>query len=127
MTLPRRVSLIVARVGWILASGPAALLGAVLLHALHVRVYLERWPVVYKDCPETLALQLHEYALIVPAFYVSLFGVPLSVSSGAVFASIGLLRWRAFLGQLSLIIAGIVGIVLLVKFDATGYVEWFLD
>jgi hypothetical protein len=41
----------VVRLGWVLASGPAALLAILLLHALHVRTYLGRWPVVYRDQP----------------------------------------------------------------------------
>lgn len=55
-----------AKVGWFVASGPAALLGALMLHALGVRLYLARWPIVYKDNPETLLLHAIEYGGVVP-------------------------------------------------------------
>ena len=117
----------VARLGWVFASGPAALLAVVLLHALHVRTYLGRWPVVYRDNPETLLLRIHEEGFLVPALYGSLFGVPLWLLSGALLAAAGLLRWRVFRDQLGLMLAGIVGVILLVTLDPTGYVQWFLD
>jgi hypothetical protein len=116
-----------ATLGWVLASGPAAFLAILLLHALHVRAYLGRWPVVYRDDPQTLLLQIHEYGLLVPALWGSLFGVPLWLLSGAILAATGLLRWRVFRGQLWLILAGIAAVMLLAKLDPTGYVEWFLD
>jgi hypothetical protein len=113
--------------GWILASGPTALLAILLLHALHVRAYLGRWPVVYRDDPQTLLLQIHEHGLLMPVLWGSLFGVPLWLLSGAVLAATGLLRWRVFRGQVWLILAGIAGVILLATLDPTGYVEWFLD
>ena len=62
-----------ARLGWIVSSGPAMLLGALVLHALSVRLHLARWPIVYQDSPETISLQAIEYGLIVPLLYGSLF------------------------------------------------------
>lgn len=117
----------VARLGWILASGPAALLSVALLHAVHLRSYLGRWPVVYRDNPETLLLRIHEYGFLMPAFYGSLFGVPTWLLTGAMLVGTGLLEWRVFRNQIGLILAGIVGVILLVTLDPSGYVEWFLD
>lgn len=116
-----------ARLGWVFASGPAALLAVVLLHALHVRFHLGRWPVVYRDNPETLLLRLHEECFLVPALYASLFGVPFWLPTGVILAAAGVLRWRVFRDQVGLILAGIAGVILLVTLDPTGYVEWFLD
>lgn len=117
----------VARLGWVMASGPAVLLAVALLHALHLRVYLGRWPIVYTDHPETLLLRIHEQGLLLPALYGSLFGGPLWLLSGALLAGTGLLSWRVFRDQLGFMLAGIVGVMLFVILDPTGYVEWFLD
>ena len=62
-----------------------------------------------------------------PLLYGSLFGVPLWLLAGLFLGAAGHLRWRLLIGQLVLIAAGVVGIILLVRFDPTGYVEWFLD
>ena len=90
----------VVRLGWVLASGPAALLAVLLLHALHVRAYLGRWPVVYRDNSDTLLLRIHEYGLLVPAVWGSLFGVPLWLLGGTILAAAGLLRWQVAAGRL---------------------------
>jgi hypothetical protein len=118
---------VVTRLGWLLASGPALFLGLVLLHALHVRLFLGRWPIVYRDTPQSLLLWVHEYGLIMPTFYLSLFGVPFWAVVGAVFVALGLAQGRSFVYQLGLMVTGIGGLALLVALDPTGYVEWFLD
>ncbi len=58
--------------------------------------------------------------LLVPALWGSLFGVPLWLLGGTILAAAGLLRWRVFRWQVGLILAGIVGVILLEKFDPTG-------
>jgi len=117
-----------ARLGWILAGGPAALLAVALLHALHLRIYLGRWPVVYRDNnPETLLLRIHECGFLVPALYGSFFGVPVWLLIGAILVATRLLEWRVFRKQIGLMLAGIVGVILFVALDPSGYVEWFLD
>lgn len=115
------------RLGWILAGGPVAFLAFVLLHALHVRLYLGRWPVVYQDNPESLLLHIHEYGLLMPTFYLSLYGVPTWLVLGATLGGLGLVRGRIFHEQLAFMLAGILGVALLLALDPTGYVEWFLD
>ena len=54
--------------GWMLAALPAAFTAFLLLHALHVRLSLGRWPVVYRDNPSTPLLRFHEYGLLFPSF-----------------------------------------------------------
>ena len=47
--------------------------------------------------------------------------------SGAILVVAGLLQWRVWGHQLGLMLAGMIGVILFVWFDPTGYVEWFLD
>jgi hypothetical protein len=117
----------VARLGWFMSASPVAFLAVVLLHAMHVRIYLGRWPVVYRDNPESLFLHIHEYGFLVPALYGALCGVPLWMLSGAILVVAGLLQWRVWGHQLGLMLAGMIGVILFLWFDPTGYVEWFLD
>ena len=123
----RAAKAFVAKLGWFLASAPALFLGIVLLHALHVRLYLGRWPVVYRDTPKTALLSVHEYGLMMPIFYLSLFGVPFWLVIGTALVAAGMMQGRIFRKQLALIVAGIGAVALLVALDPTGYVEWFLD
>src|SRR5512143_1714165 len=75
---------VVGAIGWVLAGGPASLLLFLLLHAMHARFYLGRWPVVYQDDPQSWLLTVHEYGLIAPAFYLCLFGIPVWMVGWAV-------------------------------------------
>ena len=118
---------IVAKVGWLCASGPALLLGSTLAHAAHLRLLLGRWPVVYRDTPDTALLNFHFYGLFMPALYLSLIGVPLWLVTGAIRGGLGLVRGRMFQLQFLLMAGGIIGVTVFALFDPTGYVEWLLD
>jgi hypothetical protein len=114
-------------VGWILAAAPGAFTTFLILHAAHVRLYLGRWPVVYRDNPSTLLLRLHEYGLLAPSFYFALFGVPLWFLLSVVLAFGGGRPRRAVVRQALLIAAALSVLFLVGKLDPTGYIEWFLD
>ena len=112
---------------WILAASPAAFATALALHAIHVRLHLGRWPIVYRDNPSSLLLTLHEYCLLVPTLYVALFGIPLWFLLSLVLALCGSRPRRATAWQALLIVGAMVALVLFAKHDPTGYLEWFLD
>jgi hypothetical protein len=111
----------------VLAIVPPLLLAIVLLHAVHVRVLLGRWPVVYRDSPNSFLLKVHEYGLFVPTFFGTIFGTPV----WAVLVAVLLVRRSTplndVLRQALLIGVGIGGLLLFNALDPTGYVEWFLD
>jgi hypothetical protein len=114
-------------VAWILAASPVAFATALALHAIHVRVYLGRWPIVYRDNPSSLLLNVHEYGLLVPTLYVALLGIPLWFLLSVVLALCGSRPRRASAWQALLIVGAVVALVLFGKCDPTGYWEWFLD
>jgi hypothetical protein len=114
-------------VAWILAASPAAFATALALHAIHVRLYLGRWPIVYRDNPSSLLLSVHENGLLGPALYGALFGIPLWFLLNVVLALYGSRPRRASAWQALLIIGALVALVLFAKYDPTGYWEWFLD
>jgi hypothetical protein len=122
-----RFDKIAAGTSRVLAIVPPMLLATVLLHAVHVRVVLGRWPVVYRDSPHSFLLKVHEYALLVPAFYGTIFGTP----AWALLVAVLLVRRSVpltdVLRQALLIGVGIGGLLLFNALDSTGYVEWFLD
>jgi hypothetical protein len=122
-----RAKAVLGAIGWMVASGPVALLVFLLLHAIHVRLYLGRWPVVYRDEPQSLLLSIHEYGLIAPTFYLCLFGVPTWLLGWTVLLACRLAPAKRFTWQLAFIVVGLLGMVLLATYDPTGYMEWFVD
>jgi hypothetical protein len=117
----------ISSIGWVLASGPLVLFMALVIHAVEVRLHLGRWPIVYRDDPRSWLLSLHEYGVLAPTFYWSLFGVPAWLLGAAVLSGFRAVARGALTRQLAIIIIGILGIVLLVVADPTGYMEWLLD
>ena len=114
------------RVGWAIAASPAALLALLLLHAVHVRLVLGRWPRVYQDNPDTLLLRLHE-SVLVPFFIVTFSGVLLW---GALSAVVALLLPSArvtILRQACVIGVAVLLLVLFWNLDTTGYIAWLAD
>lgn len=123
----RHTRAIISAVGWVLSSGPASFFVSLVLFALHIRLYLGRWPVVYRDTPQTWLLSLHEYGLVVPTLYLAVYGLPVWLVVAPIILGFRRMPTRAFKRQVASILIGILGVVLLVVADPTGFVEWFLD
>jgi len=114
---------IILNLGWFLAAAPCILFMIMVAQALHLRFVLGRWPIVYKDEPNTPLLFFHEYFLLAPMFYIALLSIPGFLVAGTI-AQAGR---RTFLGQMVLMLLGIIALVIFFKYDRTGYIEWFMD
>lgn len=124
---PPRVRMAFRLVGWAIAATPSLFVMVQLLHAVHLRLLLGRWPVVYRDNPESALLRVHEDGLLFPVFYAGFFGVPMWAALSAVVAVL-LPSARPTIGrQAGLVCLGLFALALFWTFDPTGYVEWFLD
>jgi hypothetical protein len=124
---PPRVRRLFARVAWAIAATPLLFVVIQMFHAIHIRILLGRWPVVYRDNPESVLLRIHEYGLLFPVVYAAIFGVPLWAALSLLVALLlPSARWT-IARQVGLVGVGVAALVLFWKFDPTGYVEWFLD
>lgn len=93
-------------------------------YAIHVRVILGRWPIVYKDNPENIFLNFHEWFLII-SFYLALAAIVVWP-----FLSIYLLFgkcYKQFLKNLIIFTIPLVIFILVNLYDNSGYIEWFWD
>jgi hypothetical protein len=116
---------LVTAIAWALALGPAFLLSSVLIHATTIYLHLGRWPRVYRDNPSGTIVLAVEWALLIPSMYWAVFSLP----AWAVWAlaTHGVVRSATLLKQLALVVVAAASLWALIKFDSTGYVEWFLD
>jgi hypothetical protein len=122
----RWFDVIVVQTSRILSLVPLALLVLLVSHALHVRLFLGRWPVVYRDEPDSFLLNVHQRAIIAAAF-ATYFGMP--VWAAAVVGRVARRQApaRELATQIGCIAAGLGGLALLAAVDPTGYFEWFID
>lgn len=113
---------------WILAPAPLCLLLSVLLHACSMYLHLGRWPVVYRDEADTsFLLAVERFGLVYPSLYGALLGVPTWVACAVTSGLLRVLRPQTLFKQLVVVVAGVVGLFLLITYDSTGYAEWFFD
>ena len=124
---PTRVRTALHRAGWAIAATPFLFVIVQVLHAVHLRLLLGRWPMVYRDNPESFLLRVHEYGVLFPLFYAGFFGVPMWAALSVVVAVLLPSARRTIGRQAALVSLGIIVLALFWKFDPTGYVEWFLD
>jgi hypothetical protein len=115
----------VSAVAWVLALGPTFLLLSVLVHAATMRLQLGRWPRLFHDSPTSGALLAVEWGLMLSSMYWAVVGVPAWVVWAL--ACHGVVRPGTLVKQLALMAAATATLWALVKFDTTGYVEWFFD
>jgi hypothetical protein len=116
-----------SRASTVLAFAPVALLVTLITHAVHVRAILGRWPVVYRDSPQSLLLSAHEQALLLPLVYVVLFGTPVWVVASALRLKRGHTSTGRVAREAGCNLAASATIVVLAAADGTGYVDWLLD
>ncbi|OQX17664.1 MAG: hypothetical protein BWK76_10000 [Desulfobulbaceae bacterium A2] len=122
---PARASWL-CRLGWCLSSCPALLLVTLLTHALHVRLLLGRWPLVYRDDPHTTLLAVHDYALLL-LFFLNGAAIPLGLVWGLVTWRLAVISRRTWLGQVALLGLGVTAIAAWGRYDGSGYIAWLLD
>ena len=124
---PRRwFDAIVVQTSRILSLVPLAVLVLVVSHALHVRLFLGRWPVVYRDEPDSFLLNVHARAIIAGVF-ATYYGMPAWAAAVVVGVVRGQAPAREIAAHIAGIAAGLGGLLLLAAVDRTGYFEWFID
>jgi hypothetical protein len=115
---------------WIFASMPTIFAGALLTHAVHLRLALGRWPATYRDYPPArfarILLDIHELGLVAPVFLLTGLAVPLWFLA-AVLARPRLIS-RTFGRQALVFLLG-VGLLcgIVYALSRTFYVQWLLD
>lgn len=103
---------------------PSCFLFVFITFAIHVRLLLGRWPIVYKDNPDNIFITLHEWVLVA-AFY-STFAAIITWP----ILSIPLLRIKAhklFIKSWLIFLSPLLILVLINLYDRSGYIEWFWD
>jgi hypothetical protein len=123
---PLRVQLPFRRLGWGTAASPVCLLLLQLLHALHLRLLLGRWPRVYRDNPDNYFLRIHDAAL-----HLLFIATVCSVTFWVALSLIGPLLLPSahgtILRQAGLMALRVLSPVLVWNLDPTAYILWLAD
>jgi|GEM_PF-6918783 len=109
---------------WLLTLAPWIMLCVVLLNALCLRSFLGHWPVVYRDSPPVEIIGMTDAAIIASLALLAA-SIPFYGLSSIIFRH--LITKTIVMRQLTVFLIGLTTLFLLIKYDPTGYIEWFLD
>lgn len=115
-----------SRVSWFIAALPAALVAVNVIYALHLRLLIGHRPGATMDDPDTVLFRLNGYVLFL-VLYLVMLGIPLWPFLGAIQAFFGAkFRWTVL--KQGLAIVGFLGLlILMARYDPSGYFTWLMD